>query len=97
MNRWRHLISGTLLLFSLNGRADPAADFADGQALGNARKGATVTGIKDGTAKATDPNYNTTAPQKSFFGNANLSAQTTRPSPWLTSSLAVEIRGQGRR
>ena len=77
MNPWRLLIASTLLLFSLNGRADPAADFADGQALGNARKGATVTAIKDGTAKATDPNYNTTAPQKSYFGSANLSAQTT--------------------
>ena len=57
--------------------AGPAEDFADGQALGQQRKTETVQAIKNGSASATDPNYNAAPPQRLYYGNANLSAQAT--------------------
>ncbi len=56
--------------------AGQAEDFADGKALGNARKADVVTNIRNGTAKATDPNFNDNAPQKALYGNSNLSTAT---------------------
>ncbi len=56
--------------------AGQAEDFADGKALGNARKADVVNNIRNGTAKATDPNFNDNAPQKALYGNSNLSTAT---------------------
>jgi conjugal transfer mating pair stabilization protein TraN len=86
---WQAIAATTALaLHCVAVSADPASDFADGQALGNARKSEGVTAIKSGTAQATDPNYNTTPPQTSYYGKANLSLQTTLQQATCTANPA---------